>query len=194
MKPCIIGNCWQQKYKATPSVWSNSFSKSMWLLFLRLNVSVSPCFKSESKYSLACICIVKQELMPSLLSILTSTQPSKDLIHAMIRIVPTQPTLIQPQAQLVLTCFQYWSMHATESVELLLNELTLWFIDQVESEANELEDVSKLISLLILWWHQKTASGTCQFRRISIICLLNFGLFSQKHSKTIDCCSQRLTH
>ena len=194
MKPCIIGNCWQQKYRATPSVWSNSFSKSRWLLFSRHNVSVSPPFESESKHSLTCICTVKQELMPSLMSILTSTQPSKDLIHALIRIVPTQPALTQPQAQLVLASLQYWSMHAAESVEASLNELTLWLIDQVESEANELGDVSTLISLLMLWWHQKAASGTCQFRRISIICLLKFGLFSQTYSKTTDYYCQRLTH
>ena len=107
------------------------------------------------------------------MSILLSAQPSKDLIHAMIRIVPTQPTLAQPQAQLILAALQYWSMHTTESLGSSLNELILWFIDQVESEASELEDVTLLLSLLILWWQQATASGTGQFRRVSIVCLLN---------------------
>lgn len=121
--------------------------------------------------------IVKQELMPSLMSILTSTQPSNDLIHAMIRIVPTHHMLTQPQAQLVLTCLQYWSIHAAESLGSSLNELTLWFIDQVESETNELEDATTFLSLLILWWHQKSVSGICRFRGRPTMCLLNLGLF-----------------
>ncbi|KAG1107835.1 hypothetical protein G6F42_016219 [Rhizopus arrhizus] len=103
---------------------------------------------------------LKQELMPSLMSILTSTQPSKDLIHALIHIVPKEPTLVQPQAQLVLTCLQYWSIHATESFGSSLNELIVWFIDLVESESNESEDAAMLLSLLMIWWHQKSASET----------------------------------
>lgn len=107
---------------------------------------------------------VKQELMPSLMSILTSTQPSKDLIHALIHIVSKEPTLVQPQAQLVLTCLQYWSIHATESFGSSLNELIVWFIDLVESESNESEDAAMLLSLLMIWWHQKSASGTYHFK------------------------------
>ncbi|KAL7327957.1 hypothetical protein PS15p_206311 [Mucor circinelloides] len=103
---------------------------------------------------------LKQELMPSLMSILTSTQPSKDLIHALIHIVHKEPTLVQPQAQLVLTCLQYWSIHATESFESSLNELIVWFVDLAESESNESEDAATLLSLLMLWWHQKSASET----------------------------------
>lgn len=111
--------------------------------------------------------------MPSLMSILSSTEPSKDLIHAMIRTVPPQPTLAHPQAQLVLAALQYWSMHATESFGSSLNELILWFIDQVESEVNELEDdVTTLLSLLILWWPQKNTSGTYMSiqKRALIVC------------------------
>ncbi|CAO0799326.1 unnamed protein product [Mucor circinelloides] len=107
---------------------------------------------------------LKQELMPSLMSILTSTQPSKDLIHALIDIVPKEPTLVQPQAQLVLTCLQYWSIHATESFGSSLNELIVWFIDLVESESNESEDAAMLLSLLMIWWHQKSASGRYHFK------------------------------
>ncbi|KAF1806384.1 protein-domain-containing protein [Mucor lusitanicus] len=109
----------------------------------------------------------KHELMPSLMSILSSTEPSKDLIHAMIRTVPPQPTLAHPQAQLVLAALQYWSMHATESFGSSLNELILWFIDQVESEVNELEDdVTTLLSLLILWWPQKNTSETFKSNKL----------------------------
>lgn len=106
---------------------------------------------------------VKNELMPSLMSVLTSVPPSKDLLDAIVRIVPKQHKFTQPQVQLVLASLQYWSMNSTESFTASLNELIEGFTDQVESETSELEEITTLVSLLDIWWHQKTASGILFF-------------------------------
>ncbi|CEP17729.1 hypothetical protein [Parasitella parasitica] len=102
---------------------------------------------------------LKNELMPSLMSILISTPPTKELIYSIIRIVPKQqPTITQPQVQLVLTALQHWSINSAESFTRSLDDSILWFTDQVESEGSEIEEATILLSLLILWWHQKKTS------------------------------------
>lgn len=93
------------------------------------------------------------------MSILTSILPSKDLLCAIIRIVPKQHKFTQPQVQLILASLQYWSMNSTESLTASLNELIDNFTDQIESETSEIDETTTLISLLDLWWHQKAASG-----------------------------------
>lgn len=103
--------------------------------------------------------IVKNEIVPSLFSILTSVPPSKDIIYTIIRIVPEQRKLMQPQVQFVLASLQYWSAHATNVFLSALSSLVLWMIDEVDAGENQPEAMITLLEVLSIWWNQKSTSG-----------------------------------
>jgi hypothetical protein len=110
--------------------------------------------------------LVKNEIVPSLFSILTSVPPSKDLIYAMVRIVPNQRKVVQPQVQFVLASLQYWSTHATVVFLSALSDLVLWMIDEVDNGENQPEAIITMLEILSTWWNQKSTSGNRE--RVSV--------------------------
>jgi hypothetical protein len=107
------------------------------------------------------ICVVKNEIVSSLFSILTSAKPTKDLIHSIIRIIPENPKVAEPQVQFALASFQYWSTNMTKVFLSSLSQLANWMMDLIESgEEGQSIPASILIAVLTFWWNQKLTSGT----------------------------------
>lgn len=104
--------------------------------------------------------IVKNEIVSSLFSILTSTKPTKDLIYSIIRIIPENYKVTEPQVQFALASFQYWSTNMTKVFLTAVSQLTNHLIKQIETvKDNETVSAVTLVSVLITWWNQKLTSG-----------------------------------
>lgn len=91
---------------------------------------------------------------------MTSAKPTKDLIHSILKIVPENPKVVEPQVQFALASFQYWSTNKTNVFLTSVSQLTNWLILQIESghEGQSLL-ASTMISVLTTWWNQKLTSG-----------------------------------
>jgi hypothetical protein len=105
------------------------------------------------------LALVKNEIVPSLFSILTSVPPSKCLIYAIVRIVPDQLKAMQPQVQFVLASLQYWSIHATDVFLSALSDLVLGMIDELDAGESQPATMTTLLEVLSTWWNQKSTSG-----------------------------------
>ncbi|KAI9486803.1 MAG: protein-domain-containing protein [Benjaminiella poitrasii] len=105
----------------------------------------------------------KNEIVPSLFSIITSVPPSKALIYSIIQIIPDEHKLTQPQVQFVLASLQYWANNSTDIFLNSLLDLVKSLIDQAESEEEEehsADSITLLLFVLSAWWSQTISSDS----------------------------------
>ncbi|KAI8078947.1 protein-domain-containing protein [Gilbertella persicaria] len=117
----------------------------------------------------------KIEILPSLFSILTSIPPSKDLMYAILQIMPATLKVTQPQTQFILASLQYWSQQRTDEFLSSLSELTEWITDQIENEEDRSGMATQLLHVLTIWWDQKSASESFKLDKKVLFDLFKLG-------------------
>ena len=104
--------------------------------------------------------VVKGEITSSLFSMVTSVSPTKDLLYAIISILPENHRVTQLQVQFILASFQYWAISTGKVFLTAVSQLTNKLTVKMESE-EESQSVlaTKLVSVLTMWYNQALCSG-----------------------------------
>ncbi|KAG0184656.1 Integrator complex subunit 3 [Apophysomyces sp. BC1034] len=100
---------------------------------------------------------LRSEIMPPLLAVLASIQPTKKLIEALVQITSTEKQGLDVKWQFVTAALNYWATITRESLQRCLSELVSSLLDAAESETDESnEEISQISSQVIktlqTWW------------------------------------------
>jgi hypothetical protein len=104
-------------------------------------------------------CKVKNEIIPSLFTIISSVKPTEDLLCGIVSIIPQNTKNSNPQVQFVLAMLQYWSINSEDTFATILFDIINGMIDQIENEDSKPIVTESLINTLVIWWEQKLIPG-----------------------------------
>ncbi|KAI8984132.1 protein-domain-containing protein [Mycotypha africana] len=127
----------------------------------------------------------KNEIIPFLLTLLKSVAPSKELIHAIVQIVPISNTSItdetgqelSEQLQLTIALLQHWSTLSEEPFISSLSDLVSTLIDQTQifEDGEEKQLMAPLLTVLYTWWRQRTAPQSFKQNKELLASLFKLG-------------------
>lgn len=110
------------------------------------------CYLSKHK--------VKNEIVPYISTIVTSVNPTEDLLYNIISIASPGDRKHAIQTQFILASLHHWSTASNDTFTETLLETINGMADQIENEGDIKNTAAEsLIHVLILWWNQKLMPG-----------------------------------
>ncbi|CEJ03171.1 hypothetical protein RMCBS344292_17159 [Rhizopus microsporus] len=98
----------------------------------------------------------KNEIVPYISTIVTSVNPTEDLLYNIISIASPGDRKHAIQTQFILASLHHWSTASNDTFTETLLETINGMADQIENEGDIKNTAAEsLIHVLILWWNQK---------------------------------------
>jgi hypothetical protein len=97
-----------------------------------------------------------------LLSLLSSTEPSKEFIQSIIQLIPSNDVPREAHLQVIFTLFQRWAIKNKDAFVAAISELVSSMTDQTENESQH-SLIKTFIVVMRSWWDSNLVAGKIRF-------------------------------